>query len=249
MSSHRIIRNFDRPPQELLERVKGGPLGFAGPMTFSGRYVVDPKIKALRGDFKVFGPALTVTVSEPDLLMPMYALEFAQPGDVLVIDAGGRVDIGVWGFSMTLSAMNRGVSGVLIDGGVVDSAWIRGETEFSAEEEQRRGGLLPVFAREIVPSWAGWDKPGSINVPIRFGGLTVEPGDLVCGDVDGLVIIPRAKIEDAIPGREQMAAMGRELRWLDRLREGDTTWFHILPMRESLERLAVPEFDRAEQGS
>lgn len=249
LNGHRIVRDFERPSPELLAELVGGPLGLAGPGTFGSRYVADRAIRPLRDDFSIHGPAFTVLVPEPDHLIVMYAIELAQPGDVLVVDAGGRTDVGVWGWSMAMSAMNRGLAGVVVDGAVVDSAWLRGETPFAAEEKRRRGSLLPVFSRGPTPCWATWEKPGSINVPVTIGGLHVEPGDLVSGDADGLVIVPQARIAEALPGRACFRALAQELDWLPKLRDGDTTWFRILGLQTAIDELALPETDRADGGS
>lgn len=243
---HLIARDFDRSHLELLEKIKPkvSVLAIGAPMAFGPRFVADRSIRPIRDDMKVFGPAFTVLVDEPDSLMPSYATTLAKPGDVLVIAAGGRLDISVWGNSMSFSAMNRKLGGVVIDGTVNDTAMLRAATEYTAGEEARRGGVLPVFARGSSASFAGWGRPGSINVPVSFAGRIVEPGDLVVGDVDGLAIVPRRFIPEIEARISRLAGMARELDWTTRIREGEV-WFDILSLDKQIASLAIPEIAMA----
>jgi 4-hydroxy-4-methyl-2-oxoglutarate aldolase len=237
-----IARDFDRSHAALIEKLRPttSSLAIGAPMAFGPQFLIDGAIKPVRGDMKVFGPAFTVQLPEPDNLMPSYATKLAQPGDVLVIDAGGRMDISVWGNSMALSAMNRKLAGVVIDGAVNDIRLLRAETEYTASEEARRGGLLPVFARGPSGSFGGWQKPGSINVPVNFGGRVVEPGDLVVGDADGMSIVPKGYIPEIEARLSVLGKMARELNWHTRIREGEL-WFDIISMEGIIKSLGIEE--------
>jgi regulator of RNase E activity RraA len=105
------------------------------------------------------------------------ALSRCPAGHVLVIDGRGERNTALWGIMTTLAARQRGVAGVVIDGAVRDSAGIREEA-------------FPVFARAIVPSAGGAQYLGEMNIPIQCGGVPVNPGDWVCGDEDGVVVVP-----------------------------------------------------------
>jgi 4-hydroxy-4-methyl-2-oxoglutarate aldolase len=241
-----IARDFDRTHAALIEKLRPttSSLAIGAPMAFGPQFLVDGAIKPVRGDMKVFGPAFTVQLPEPDNLMPSYATKLARPGDVLVIDAGGRMDISVWGNSMALSAMNRKLGGVVVDGAVNDIRLLRGETDYTASEETRRGGILPVFARGPSGSFGGWEKPGSINVPVNFGGRVVEPGDLVIGDADGMSIVPKRyfpEIEDRLAALGKLA---RELNWHPRIRDGEL-WFDIISMDPIVALLGIEEVAKA----
>ena len=241
---HRIVRNFDRPSPQEQDALRGfSVLSLSGPTTFGTELLIDSLIRPLRPGMRLFGPAVTVTLPEPSVLIPSYATTLCQPGDVLVIDAKGRRDVGSFGFSMALSAMNMRCNGVLIDGSVVDVEWLCGRMPIAAEEEAKRGGLIPVFARGAVGSWAPWDTAGSINVPVTIGGITVRPGDLVIGDDDGIVVVPGARFDEAVRLVTAFRDMARNSDYLTRVREGGL-WFDVLPMKERLAELAIPEYDR-----
>ncbi len=126
---------------------------------------------------KVAGKALTVRCAPGDYAKPVEAIDHAKAGDVIVVDAGG-VGPAVWGEMASRSAMNRGVAGVVIDGGLRDSGDIR-ELKF------------PAFARVICPNAGEPRGLGEIGVSITVGGEPVDPGDWILGDDDGVVRIPR----------------------------------------------------------
>lgn len=243
-TAHRIVLDFPRLAPERLVEVKKQTRGLGSPFGFSADYLADTAIKPIRPDMRVFGQALTIDLPEPDLLLPSYAMKLAKPGDVLVINAYGRSDIGCFGYSMSQSALNRGIAGVIIDGATIDTTELRSETPYTAEEEKRRGGICPVYARHTTPVWGGWDKPGSINVPIRFGGLDVEPGDLVLGTREGVYIVPMARLDELKAISERMTAFAEEKRWLPRVKAGEI-WFDIIGMQPSLEALGIPEVPMA----
>jgi 4-hydroxy-4-methyl-2-oxoglutarate aldolase len=240
--SYLIARDFDRSLAETIERLRPttSAVAIGAPTAFGSRFLVDRDIRAIRDDMKVFGPAFTVQIPEPDILMPNYASTLAKSGDVLVIDAGGRMDIAVWGNSMSLSAMNRKLGGVVIDGVVNDTAMLRGQTDYTAAEAARRGGLLPVFAKGSSASFGGWKSPGSINVPVNFGGRIVEPGDLVVGDVDGLAIVPRKYIPEIEERLSVLGNMAKSLNWHPKIREGEM-WFDIMSFGEVVKSLNIEE--------
>jgi 4-hydroxy-4-methyl-2-oxoglutarate aldolase len=247
---HLIFKDIDRSQADLIERLRPGTgvLAIGAPTAFGPIFNVDGGIRPLRDDMKVFGPAFTVLLSEPDILLPAYATTLAQPGDVLVIDAGGRTDITVWGSSMSLSAMNRKLGGVVIDGVVNDTALLRGQTEYTAAEEARRGGILPVFARGSSPSFGNWRAPGSINVPVTLGGRVVEPGDLIVGDIDGLVVVPKRFIGEIEARTSVLAGMAKELTWHPRIKAGEM-WFDILSMGKVIDSLGIKEVDGPPSGA
>jgi len=129
---------------------------------------------------KMAGPALTVRSYPGDWAKPVEAIDLAEEGDVIIIEAGGKAPA-LWGELATHSAIQKKVAGVVIDGAIRDTVDIR-ELGF------------PAFSRIITPT-AGEPKGfGEINVPVKVGGRRVFPGDWVVGDDDGVVIIPRDKV-------------------------------------------------------
>ncbi|WP_315833992.1 RraA family protein [Bradyrhizobium prioriisuperbiae] len=153
------------------------------------------------------GTAVTVLTRGGDNLAILRAFEFCRPGDVMVVDAGGDVTNAVIGGILSYYGATIGLAGMVIDGAIRDVAEI-GERTF------------PVYARGVNHRGPYKDGPGAINIPVTVGGMTVQPGDLVVGDQDGLLAfapeMASALIEKAEAQRAKeeatMAAM-REGRW------------------------------------
>ncbi|MGC1304837.1 MAG: RraA family protein, partial [Caulobacteraceae bacterium] len=120
---------------------------------------------------------LTVRTRPGDNLMIHKALKLIQPGDVLVVDAGGDLTNALVGELMLSHAMMSGAAGVIINGAVRDCGWIR-------------ANRFPVFAAGVTHRGPHKDGPGEINAPVAFGGMVIEPGALVIGDDDGLLCVP-----------------------------------------------------------
>ena len=163
-------------------------------------------LRPLFPGIRMVGPALTVRTYPGDWAKPVEAIDLAQPGDVLVIDAGG-VGPAIWGELATNSALQRGLNGVVIDGAIRDSGDIA-----------KLG--FPAFSRLVMPN-AGEPKGfGEIGVPIRVGGVKVESGDWVLGDDDGVVVLPRIlAVEYA---NRSMDVLEKENRIREEIKEGST---------------------------
>ena len=132
-------------------------------------------------DVKLVGIAVTVRTYPGDWAKPVEAIDIAQEGDVIVIDAGG-VGHAVWGELATCSALQKKIAGVVINGAIRDVADIR-KLQF------------PAFAKLVTPT-AGEPKGfGEINVPISITGIQINPGDWIIGDEDGLMVIPSREAE------------------------------------------------------
>ena len=151
------------------------------------------------------GTAVTARSRGGDNLTYLRALEFCRPGDVLVIDAGGDLNNAVVGGILSFYAASIGVAGVVIDGAIRDVAEIR-EREF------------PVYARGVTHRGPYKDGPGEINVPISVGGMVVNPGDIVVGDLDGLLAIPQQGIEELI--EKAIAHLQAEAKTIQAMKEG-----------------------------
>ena len=162
--------------------------------------VLDPAIRAMVPDVRFAGPALTVVAAD-DHLPVFSALDAAVEGEVLVI-RGER--LAVLGELFATEAARRGLAGVIIDGNCRDVAGLR------------RVGL-PVFARGTIPASGSTVSRSELRRAIRVGGLDVQPGDIVFGDDDGVVIAPASVIEAALDTAE---AIGRAERAI--LASGDS---------------------------
>lgn len=128
------------------------------------------------------GPALTVKAPPGDNLMFHKAISLAQPGDVIVVDAGGDLTNALMGEMMLMQITKRGVAGVVINGAIRDAAYLRGQS-------------LPVFAAGVTHRGPYKNGPGEINVPVAIDGMVIEPGDLVLGDDDGVLCVPIDHVE------------------------------------------------------
>ncbi len=128
------------------------------------------------------GPAITVKSRPGDNLMVHKALDIAEPGDIVVVDAGGDMTNAIIGELMVAHAQQRGLGGIVIFGAIRDSA------ELSA-------GSFPVFACGVTHRGPYKDGPGEVNVPIAIDGMVIHPGDLICGDPDGLLSVPIDDVE------------------------------------------------------
>jgi 4-hydroxy-4-methyl-2-oxoglutarate aldolase len=160
---------------------------------------------------KIVGRAVTMKIKPVGLdkakqHLGTLPIDAAQPGDVIVIDNGGRPDTSCWGGLLALAAKTKGISGVVIDGACRDI------------DESRDVGF-PVYARGAVPMTArGRVMQETYNQEIEFAGVQVHPGDLVIADGSGVVIIPRSKEEEIVRAAEAVAAT--EARMADGIRQG-----------------------------
>jgi regulator of RNase E activity RraA len=160
---------------------------------------------------KIVGRAVTMKIKPVGLdkakqHLGTLPIDAAQPGDVIVIDNGGRPDTSCWGGLLALAAKTKGISGVVIDGACRDI------------DESRDVGF-PVYARGAVPMTArGRVMQETYNQEIEFAGVQVHPGDLVIADGSGVVIIPRSKEEEIVRAAEGVAAT--EARMAEGIRRG-----------------------------
>ncbi len=156
---------------------------------------------------KMVGPAVTVQTFEGDWAKTVEAIDTAQSGDVIVIYNGGSDRVAPWGELATLSCINKGVSGVVINGAVRDIDDIR-KLEF------------PVYARAVVPN-AGEPKGfGEINAEIRCAGQTVRPGDYIVGDDNGVVVVPKERAYEI--ARRSVEVEKNESRIRDEITRGSS---------------------------
>ena len=170
-------------------------------------------VRPLHRGGKLAGPALTVRVTPGDNLMVHKAIDIAEPGDVIVVDAAGALEQAIIGEIMASWAAKRGVAGFVIDGAIRD---------FGALS----AGTFPVYARGVTHRGPYKNGPGEINVPVSIGGMVVQPGDIVVGDEDGVLAVPQADAEAVLAAaREQrrkeettlraIAAGSIDRRWVD----------------------------------
>ena len=155
-------------------------------------------IKPLKPGLMLCGQARTVQAMVGDNGPLHAAVSLARKGEVLVVDACGCEDTAVWGEILTTPAIARGIAGVVLDGASRDAARIR-ELGF------------PVFCRAVVPRGPHKGFGGVIDGPISAGGVPVSPGDLVLGDDDGVVVVPRSRIAEAAAAVATVLAKEKQL--------------------------------------
>jgi RraA family protein len=182
----RIRTEIERPDPEVV-----AGLGAFDAPTVSDQmnrlYTMVPAIHPITGpELPIIGPACTVKCFPGDNLMVHKSLDIARPGDVLVIDASSSSLTAVAGDLISTKARHRGIKGFVVDGLVRDVPQIVALGDF------------PVFARGMTPIGPLHRGPGEINYPVSAGGIVVNPGDVVLGDANGVVIVPRGIAEDLL---------------------------------------------------
>jgi RraA family protein len=157
------------------------------------------------------GPAFTVKARPGDNLMIHKALHLAQPGDVIVVDAGGDLTNALIGELMVATAIKRGIAGFVMHGAIRDVDAIK-------------AGSFPVYAAGVTHRGPYKDGPGEINVPVALNGMVVQPGDLILGDADGLLCVPFEAAEEILEAARKKSAA--EKVTVQEIAEGrlDITW-------------------------
>ena len=165
--------------RERLLKLGAGPVSDA--LDKGG--AMDHEMRPWSANARMAGPAFTVQVHTADILMVSKALAECPVGHVLVIDGHGERNTALWGGLTTMSALRKGLAGVVVDGAIRDLADIR-------------ASKLPVFALAAVPNAGGAQYAGKLQVPVACGGAVVHPGDWLVGDDDGVVVIPASRLEE-----------------------------------------------------
>jgi len=175
-----IIRDIDRVSPELVEAAAKFQAAILADVA-GRRGTVHGRVKPLSPKMKVAGPAITVEVRQGDNLAIHAALAIAKPGDVIVVDGKGDVRCALLGEIMATQAKVSGIAGIVIDAAVRDA-------------HELANGDYPIFSAGLNPCGPTKSVAGLVNHPISAGGTAVNPGDLVVGDADGVVVIPRADV-------------------------------------------------------
>jgi 4-hydroxy-4-methyl-2-oxoglutarate aldolase len=175
---------MERPPKRLVAGFQDLPAtALAECLTLDAvmRHVIRPLWTPMP---RVAGPAYTVRTVKYDNLMLHTAIYHAEPGDVIVVQAGDD-RMAVADRHASAVAQRRGVAGLVVDGVIRDVA-------------ESRGRGFPIFARGVSPLPGHQDGPGEIGGPITCGGVRVNPGDVVVADEEGIVVVPRARAETVL---------------------------------------------------
>ena len=169
------------------------------------------RLRPMHKSGQMAGPALTVKSRPGDNLMLHKAIDMAEPGDIIVCDAGGDLTNSLMGELMLAHAIKRGVGGFVLDGAVRDV-------------EAFLDVNLPVFAAGVSHRGPYKDGPGEINVSVAIDGMVIEPGDLVIGDWDGVLSIPLDDVESILKKtNEKQAAEAVDMAKIE-AGEWDRSW-------------------------
>lgn len=197
-SSLRVSPRVGAGSSELNQRFKQYPTANVGD-AMDRLNLMDAGITTQWATGHCVGPALTVLTREGDNLAIHRALDDAEPGDVLIINALGGTTRAVFGDLLAEICLAAGIEGVIIDGMTRDRAGI---------EEMG----LPLWARGVSPAGPAKYGPGAVNVPVACGGVVVNPGDLICADDDGVAVVPAASSRTVLDRLKDIDTLERELR-------------------------------------
>ena len=189
---HVVVCTIDRPDPSTVAAL--GALGTATVHEAIGRRgFAGPDLRPIQQGTRLAGPAVTVSCHPGDNLMVHAAVEVCQADDVLVVTTTAPSTHGMFGELLATSLMARGVRALVIDAGVRDTA-------------ELRGMRFAVWARHVSCEGTVKASPGSVNVPVVLGGVLVSPGDVVCADDDGVVVVPGGEADWALDqGRQRVA--------------------------------------------
>lgn len=153
--------------------------------SLSKNYAMDYEIKPISVGMKLLGRAFTIQLPFDESKITNDAIDYAKPGDVLVINTNSSYNNAVWGDVKTIKSMKKNIGGVVVDGSIRDIAKIR-ELGF------------PLFYRHVVISASGKEGGGEFNATILCGGVNVNSGDIIMGDDNGVIVIPKDKTEEVL---------------------------------------------------
>lgn len=208
-----IIETIERPKVDLIKAFENIPtpvvheaMGKEGALSY--------RIKPLTRGMRICGPAVTIHGFPADNLMLHKAITIAQPGDVLVAGMGAYKESGIWGEITSTACMIKGIQGLVTDAFVRDTKEII-EMGFS------------IFCQGVSIKGSAKKKVGKINHPLVLEGIHICPGDLILGDDDGVVVVPRERIEEILKKSKEKEAFEKEI--INKLKAGATTvdLFHL----------------------
>lgn len=221
-----VVKRYEKVSAEIVERYakleESASINESMPNKDGA---LSSKIRTIWPEVRMCGTAVTVQCGVADNVMLHKAISMVGPGDVLMVTNGGYDEAGgIFGGMMAASIKIRGGAGIVIEGGCRDTVLIK---ELG----------LPVFAQNVCVKPSTKNTPGKINHPIVIGGVRVSPGDLVFGDNDGVVVVPREIAEQVLKVAE--AREEKEAAMLPKILSGEMITFDMF--RENYARLGLSE--------
>jgi len=190
--SYQSLAEFDRVTPDQIDRARQYQAAILCDVA-GRRGTLHSRIRALHPAMTVCGPAFTVEVRPGDNLMFHVALAVAKPGDVIVVDGKADATCALFGDLMVTQAAAAGLGGFVVDAASRDTASLA-------------AGSFPIFAAGTNPCGPTKGLPGRMGIAVSVGGVAVAPGDLIVGDVDGVVVIPKADIEEVLAAAQKKVA-------------------------------------------
>lgn len=226
MNRHVIRRTIERADQAVVDELAA--IGTATVHEAIGRVgYVGVELRPIQQGARIAGSAVTVSSHPGDNIMVHAAVEMCGPGDILVVTNTAPSTHGMFGDLLATSLQQRGVRGLVIDAGVRDTADLR-EMGF------------PVWAQHVSCQGTVKNTPGSVNVDVVLGGLVVAPGDVICADDDGVVVVERTTAPWAL--EQSLARLAKEEATRVRLAAGELG-VDIYGLREKLAEMGVEYID------
>lgn len=185
----KINDHFERVEQDLVDQLRQYPAANIGDV-LNRVACISGQLKPLN-THRLCGRAYTVKTVPGDNLILYYAIDNAQPGDILVIDGGGYDRRALCGEIMISYAVKKKIGGIVVDGAIRDA-------------EALRKMPIPIYTAHISPNGPYKNGPGEINVPVVIDGIVVNPGDVLVGDEDGIVVIKPDEVQDVLEAVEKV---------------------------------------------
>ncbi len=203
----KVVRDFPRPDPGLVEELGQFPTSIVSDCQ-DRMNVLSSALRPLLSPKPFAGVAVTVEEVEAGNLMSHLALKLLRPGDVLVIDGKGVTNRACWGGLQTFAARRKGVRAIVIDGAIRD-----------LDDIHRYE--VPVYCRGVSPAGPHKGSGGRVNLPISCGNQVIHPGDILLGDADGLVVVPRQQAEAVLARARHKKQVEQE--WFARVEKGEDT--------------------------
>jgi len=221
-----IVRRVARADADAIQTL--GELGVATVHEAQNRTgLMRPYMRPIYPSARVSGSALTVSCQPGDNLMIHAAIDVCQPGDVLVVTTTSESTDGMFGELLAVSCRAHGIVGLIIDAGVRDVA------DLTSMD-------FPVWSKAVSAQGTVKATPGSVNVPVVCAGAIVDPGDVIVGDIDGVVVVPREQA--AVVAQASRDRVAKEAKSRERLRNKELG-MDMYGFRERLKQLGVNYVD------